>query len=102
LPGNLTGHSSLASNHKSAASNPATCLGAAPYILYAFTSSDILVFASKSKYSGLALELKVGYNKPTENQFNCLERLKNASWDAHWCNSFDAAKEIIDNFMSYE
>jgi len=63
---------------------------------------DILVFASKSKYSGLALELKVGYNKPTENQFNCLERLKNASWDAHWCNSFDAAKEIIDNFMSYE
>ena len=63
---------------------------------------DILVFTSKSKYSGLALELKVGYNKPTENQFNCLERLKNASWDAHWCNSFDAAKELIDNFMSYE
>ena len=63
---------------------------------------DILVFLSKSKYSGLALELKVGYNKPTENQKECLKRLKNASWDAQWCNSFDAAKEIIDNYMSYE
>ena len=61
---------------------------------------DLLVFESKSKYSGLALELKVGYNKPTENQFSCLERLKNASWDAHWCNSFDKAKDIIDKYMS--
>jgi hypothetical protein len=63
---------------------------------------DILLFASKTNYSGLALELKVGYNKPTENQKDCLERLKNASWDAQWCNSFDAAKEIIDNYMSYD
>ena len=61
---------------------------------------DILIFETKSNYSGLALELKVGYNKPTENQLNCLKRLKNASWDAQWCNTFDAAKDIIDNYMN--
>lgn len=62
---------------------------------------DILVFKSKGNLSGLALELKVGYNKPTENQLSCLERLKNASWDAQWCNSFDTAKKIIDNYMNH-
>lgn len=61
---------------------------------------DILVFHTNSKYSGLAIELKVGYNKPTENQKMCLERLKNAFWDAYWCNSFDDAKNIIDNYMN--
>jgi hypothetical protein len=63
---------------------------------------DILIFQAKTNYSGLAIELKVGYNKPTENQLNCLERLKNASWDAQWCNTFDAAKNIIDNYMAYD
>jgi hypothetical protein len=63
---------------------------------------DILIFETKSDFSGLAIELKVGYNKPTDNQKICLKRLKNASWDAHWCNSFDAAKEIIDNYMDYD
>ena len=63
---------------------------------------DILVFATKSKYSGLALELKVAYNKPTENQYTCLERLKSASWAAYWCNTFEDAKDIIDNYMTNE
>jgi hypothetical protein len=63
---------------------------------------DLMIFNVKGKYSGLALELKVGYNKPTENQLECLKRLKNASWVAEWCNTFDAAKEIIDNYMNHE
>lgn len=63
---------------------------------------DILIFSSKGVYSGLAIELKVGYNKPTENQKICLERLKNAFWSAHWVNNFDDAKKIIDNYMNHD
>ena len=37
---------------------------------------DLLIFAQNKKYCGLAIELKVGYNKPTESQQSCLESLK--------------------------
>ena len=58
---------------------------------------DVLVFHQNDFKAGLALELKVGYNKPTENQKSVLKRLKMANWTAEWVNSFDAAQEIIDN-----
>lgn len=63
---------------------------------------DLLCFEPKGKYCGLAIELKVGYNKPTENQKRCLNTLKNAKWDTHWSNSFDDVVGIIDNYMKNE
>ena len=60
---------------------------------------DILCFEPKGKYCGLAIELKVGYNKPTDNQKKCLKTLENAKWDAQWSNSFDDVVGIIDNYM---
>lgn len=60
---------------------------------------DILCFENRGGFSGLAIELKVGYNKPTESQLECLKMLENGNWSAHWCNSFDKAKEIIDNYF---
>lgn len=60
---------------------------------------DILCFSPNAKYSGLAIELKAGYNKPTKNQESCLEALKKANWSAHWSNSFDETKELIDNYF---
>lgn len=61
---------------------------------------DILIFNKNLKYCGLAIELKVGYNKPTENQEMFLNRLKNANWDACWSNNFDSTKKIIDNYFT--
>lgn len=61
---------------------------------------DILIFAKNKKYCGLAIELKVGYNKPTENQEVCLKRLKMSNWDALWCNDFDKTIKIIDNYFN--
>lgn len=61
---------------------------------------DIMIFDPRGNYSGLALELKAGYNKPTENQKNVLKQLKNRSWDVYWSNNFDQCKEIIDNYFT--
>jgi len=60
---------------------------------------DVLIFHENGNKCGLAMELKVGYNKPTENQKKALKRLKNANWESCWVNNFDDAKKIIDKFM---
>jgi len=61
---------------------------------------DVMIFDPNSNRGGLAIELKVGYNKPTENQKKCLEALKMRNWATYWVNSFDKAKEIIDNYFN--
>ena len=60
---------------------------------------DIMIFHQNSKFCGLAIELKVGYNKPTENQKVGLKRLKKAKWRAEWSNNLDAVLLLIDNYM---
>lgn len=62
---------------------------------------DVLIFKKNEFKCGLAIELKVGYNKPTKNQLEALEALENANWEATWVNTFDKAKEVIDKYMSY-
>lgn len=61
---------------------------------------DVMIFDQNANRSGLAIELKVGYNKPTENQKSCLKRLSDRNWEACWVNSFDKAKEVIDNYFN--
>lgn len=60
---------------------------------------DILVFYQNGFNCGLAIELKVGYNKPTENQQNALKSLKNANWEVHWTKDFETTKQIIDEYF---
>jgi hypothetical protein len=61
---------------------------------------DILIFKQNKKGKcGLAIELKVGYNKPTENQFNALESLKKANWECHWLNDYEKTIQIIDEYF---
>ncbi len=60
---------------------------------------DIMIFDKNSKYSGLAIELKVGYNKPTVNQKNCLEALKMRNWRTLWTNDQDDCIKIIDEYF---
>ena len=60
---------------------------------------DIMIFDKNSKYSGLSIELKVGYNKPTVNQKNCLEALKMRNWRTLWTNDQDDCIKIIDEYF---
>ena len=60
---------------------------------------DVLIFQPNSEYSGLAIELKVGYNKPSKNQELILNKLKKANWAAYWSNSQDEVIEIIDKYL---
>jgi len=61
---------------------------------------DILIFSQNKYKCGLAIELKAGYNKPTENQIDCLERLRKANWTALWSNNFDDTVLSIDNYFN--
>lgn len=61
---------------------------------------DILIFkGNKRGKFGLAIELKVGYNKPTKNQYDALESLKKANWEVHWINNYEKTIEIIDAYF---
>jgi hypothetical protein len=41
---------------------------------------DCLILDSKHGYAGLAIELKVGYNKPSEHQLAVLDKLVERNW----------------------
>lgn len=69
-------------------------LGVSPGLL------DILVFEKRGKYSGLAIEVKAGKNRPTENQELWLERLTRSGWLAGWFNNFDDAKKLVDGYFN--
>tara|TARA_R100001015_G_C4634620_1_gene201483 strand:- start:5925 stop:6596 length:672 start_codon:yes stop_codon:yes gene_type:complete len=61
---------------------------------------DILIFRSNGIRNGLAIELKVGYNKPTDSQKESLEKLREENWECHWTNDYDKTIEIIDKYLS--
>ena len=60
---------------------------------------DVIVFKQTASYAGLAIELKVKPNKPTKNQTEFLDKLSDSGWFATWVNSFEAAKEVIDQYF---
>tara|TARA_R110002012_G_scaffold57967_1_gene150404 strand:- start:644 stop:1318 length:675 start_codon:yes stop_codon:yes gene_type:complete len=62
---------------------------------------DILIFRpGGNNKCGLAIELKIGYNKPTDSQKDALERLRKENWECHWTNDYDKTIEIIDLYLS--
>ena len=63
---------------------------------------DILCFSKNANRCGLAIELKVGYNKPTENQKSCLNRLKTQNWAVSWFNNYADTCNFIDKYFSDE
>jgi len=71
-------------------------LGAKPGI------PDIMIFNPNKKYNGLAIELKVGYNKPTESQKKWIDDLNKLNWKATWSNDFDQIINLIDSYFKDE
>lgn len=60
---------------------------------------DLMIFDPRGDYSGLAIELKAGYNKPTENQKKCLRELKKRKWKVFWSNNIDDIFKEIDIYF---
>mgnify|MGYP003114906570 FL=1 len=50
-------------------------------------------------YCGLAIELKVKYNKPTNEQRWWIYQLKDRGYKAHICTGIDEAIQIIDDYL---
>lgn len=60
---------------------------------------DVLIFNPSGKYNGLAIELKVGYNKPSQAQLDWLDKLAGLGWLTLVAYSLDEAIEVIDNYI---
>lgn len=66
---------------------------------------DILIFSQKwvstnVMLAGVAIELKVKPNKPTESQITALETLKKNGWVTDVCYDFETAKYVIDQYFN--
>jgi len=59
---------------------------------------DILCFARRGGYSGLAIELKIGSNKPSDAQQGWLTALEEEGWRVGWFNNLDAARDFVDQY----
>lgn len=60
---------------------------------------DIHLPVPKNGYHGLWIELKVGYNKPTQQQLECLAELRRLGHYAQWVKGEEAAIELISRYM---
>jgi len=63
---------------------------------------DCLILDQRNGYSGLAIELKVGYNKPSEQQLAIFDKLVERNWLVVVSWSLDEVIDIIDNYYSNE
>ena len=59
---------------------------------------DVLIFEPNNKYIGLAIELKIKPNEPTENQLNWLNNLNKKGWYTAICYNFN---EFEQEFKKY-
>ena len=57
--------------------------------------SDVFLPLSKGEYHGLFIEMKVGRNKPSEEQKEFLEYVNSGGYYGTVCYGFEEAREII-------
>tara|TARA_R110002020_G_scaffold92899_2_gene224462 strand:- start:14776 stop:15111 length:336 start_codon:yes stop_codon:yes gene_type:complete len=60
---------------------------------------DLFIYEPRGNYHGLAIELKVGYNKPTKEQREWIEKLSNNGYFAAVCRGIDETIETIDKYL---
>ncbi len=61
---------------------------------------DCMVFTRKRGYTGLAIELKVGYNKPSKNQLDFMAELEQNDWLCVVTWSLEEAIDLIDWYVT--
>ena len=60
---------------------------------------DVIILEPRGKWCGLFIELKTGYNKPSENQLTFLERLKRRNYKTLVSWSLDEVINEIDKYL---
>ena len=60
---------------------------------------DLFLYEPRGSYHGLAIELKVGYNKPTIEQLYLLKKLTDKGYLATTCRGIDEALEVINGYL---
>ena len=60
---------------------------------------DLFIYEPRGKYHGLAIELKVGYNKPTIEQLNWLQKLTDKGYLANTCKGIEESIAIINKYL---
>ena len=60
---------------------------------------DLFIYEPRGSYHGLAIELKVGYNKPTVEQLTWLNKLTERGYLAMTSKGLDQTIEIINNYL---
>ena len=60
---------------------------------------DLALYMARHGYCGLAVELKLPGEEPTEDQFAWIARLRDAGWLADWADSIEEAQEIFEGYM---
>ena len=61
---------------------------------------DLFIYEPRGGYHGLAIELKVGYNKPTKEQLEWIEQLNKRKYKAVVCRGIDEALFELQNYLS--
>ena len=61
---------------------------------------DLFIYEARGKYHGLAIELKVGYNKPTKDQLEWIENLNKRNYKAVVCRGMDETSFEIQKYLS--
>mgnify|MGYP003137283231 CR=1 FL=1 len=60
---------------------------------------DLFIYEPKGKFSGLAIELKVGYNKATKEQLWWFDKLNERNYYACIAWGLDEALEVINRYL---
>lgn len=61
---------------------------------------DCLILDQRHGYAGLAIELKVGYNKPSEQQLLIMQQLVERNWMVVVSWSLDEVIDVIDAYYA--
>tara|TARA_R110001606_G_C14921396_1_gene596684 strand:- start:50 stop:385 length:336 start_codon:yes stop_codon:yes gene_type:complete len=61
---------------------------------------DIFIYEPRGNYHGLAIELKIGYNKPSFHQLIWLNKLTDRGYLAMSSNGLDQTIEIINKYLN--
>tara|TARA_Y100001938_G_C8091812_1_gene435501 strand:- start:3397 stop:3735 length:339 start_codon:yes stop_codon:yes gene_type:complete len=61
---------------------------------------DLFIYEPRKGYHGLAIELKVGYNKPTPEQINWIDKLKKRGYRAEICTGIDETIKILNDYFN--
>ena len=61
---------------------------------------DLFIYEPRCKFHGLAIELKVGYNKATTEQLYWQKELIKRGYVSEICNGIDEAMGVINTYLN--